>query len=510
MQRFAGAALFLVVSSFSGCATFRGAGVASNTGWRRVTTPHFVLRTDFDDELAREAAQKLESSRDDLVSAAWPSFQFPEGVRTEVFVLSNGLDFERLFGRKADALFSSAGDRPRFYLYGPPSHWDSRESLAAESTSVVRHEMSHQLAAAVYSHEPLWFAEGLAQFLETVHESDDHKSVVVGAVNVEALRKYKTFRTVSVRTVLSWTERISTLSDGENHGLYGMSWMLVHFLYNTRPDAFGRFQIELAKGTDSARAWDTAFPNVDLDALDTEIQNYSKRGEYVEFPLPLHSKPVTNAAQVMTPAEAHLARVALYQAAARFVRPEDREARRAAAKSELAAALELDPTNVEALELGDGAAPADRLASARRAAAAHPDDPRAFRLLGSLLKGSGAEAAERESAYRHAVELDPSDPQSLNNLAWLLVEQHKAMEALPLALRAVKRAPYDAAILDTYAVALFQAGRCPSAIAYERRALELQRDSKETSLSTDLKRHLSEFKASCSAKTTTEAGETRN
>jgi Tfp pilus assembly protein PilF len=37
------------------------------------------------------------------------------------------------------------------------------------------------------------------------------------------------------------------------------------------------------------------------------------------------------------------------------------------------------------------------------------------------------------------VKLDPNDGRSLNNLAWLLLEQNKPMEALPYALRAVKR-----------------------------------------------------------------------
>jgi hypothetical protein len=82
-------------------------------------------------------------------------------------------------------------------------------------------------------------------------------------------------------------------------------------------------------------------------------------------------------------------------------------------------------------------------------------------------------------------------------LAWLLVEQDKAMEALPYALRAVKQSPSDAAILDTYAFALFKAGRCEGALAYEHRALEVQRDAKESSLSAALKRHLSEFRAAC-------------
>jgi Flp pilus assembly protein TadD len=176
----------------------------------------------------------------------------------------------------------------------------------------------------------------------------------------------------------------------------------------------------------------------------------------------------------------------------------DREPRLIAARAELAKAVELDPTNVEAIELSESAPRADRIALARKAAAAHPDDPRAFRLLGNLLEGSGPDAAEQESAFRQAVKLDPNDPQSLNNLAWLLVEQHKVKEALPLALRAVKRAPSDASVLDTYAVALFNMGRCKSAIEHEERALELQRDAKASSeLVKSLKQHLSEFKSGC-------------
>jgi Protein of unknown function (DUF1570) len=207
-------------------------------------------------------------------------------------VLANGLDFERLFGRKANGFFVPRG-RPTFFLYGPPSRWDHRTSLAVESTSTVRHEMAHQLAAAVYKRQPRWFSEGLAQFLETVHGSDDHKAVIVGAANVVAWSRYSKFRTTSVKRTLEWTEPVSSLSDAETHGLYGMSWLLVHFLYNTHPEPFARYQIELAKGTKPRRAWEVAFANLDLSSLDAEVRNYSQRGNYVEFSMPMHSTPVT-------------------------------------------------------------------------------------------------------------------------------------------------------------------------------------------------------------------------
>jgi len=72
------------------------------------------------------------------------------------------------------------------------------------------------------------------------------------------------------------------------------------------------------------------------------------------------------------------------------------------------------------------------------------------------------------------------------------------MQALPLAIRAVKRAPADANVIDTYAVALFDLGRCKSAIEHEERALELLRDAKGSSSGAEaLRDHLAAFKSRC-------------
>src|SRR5262245_44585982 len=65
--------------------------------WHSVTTEHFVLYTDLDERTVLEAARELEITRDSLISAAWPKFKFPDLARTRVYVLANGLDFEREF-----------------------------------------------------------------------------------------------------------------------------------------------------------------------------------------------------------------------------------------------------------------------------------------------------------------------------------------------------------------------------------------------------------------------------
>jgi tetratricopeptide (TPR) repeat protein len=478
----------------SGCA-IHGVGPGAETGWSQVTTPHFKLRTDLDEDTAVEAAKKLEATRDELVSAEWPTFAFPEHPPTEVYVLANGLDFEALFGRMVGG-FYRGGTRPAFFLYGSPGHWERRTSLAFDSTSILRHEMVHQLAADVFDHEPRWFAEGLAQFLETVHASEDGKSVVVGALNKEALMKYNTFRTTTLRSVLGDAEPMSTLSDADIHGLYGMSWLFVHWLDNTHRAQLVQYENELVQGTDPARAWGKAFPSFDPDAWESEIYNYSRRGAYQDFTLPLRSTPITARAEKLSPTTTHVARTRVLLASVGFAKKSERDAQAKRASDELAKALAIDPTDVEALELDEGGPKTERLAKARQAVAAHPNDPRAFRLVARLLERS--EVAEREAALRQAVKLDPTDPGSLNDLAWLLLEQKKAMEALPLALKAFKRAPNDSAIIDTYAMALFRMGRCQTAVAHEKRALELQRDANRSSqMSAELKEHLAQFKSAC-------------
>ena len=96
------------------------------------------------------------------------------------------------------------------------------------ATSVLRHEMAHQLAAVVFPNEPRWFAEGLAEFLETIHRSDGGGSVVLGEINREALSKWLDGPTVSVQEVLAWRERPSEIVADKTRALHGKSWLFVH------------------------------------------------------------------------------------------------------------------------------------------------------------------------------------------------------------------------------------------------------------------------------------------
>jgi hypothetical protein len=484
---------FLVFVVFLvGCATFQTAGRRrADSGWYEITTPHFVLFTDLDERTAGEAAVELEKTRDTLISAAWPAFHFPDLARTRVYVLANGIDFERTFGRQVGGMFMST-KRPAFFLYGTPEKWSTKWNIQQRASfSVLRHEMAHQLAAVVYSGGPRWFDEGLAQFLETVQVSGDGQSVNVGRTNVKALVSFEGVRDVTVRRTLDWNERVDELSNRETAGLYGTSWVLFHWLYNNRPQEFSRYQLALAEHVDAKLAWDSSFAALDVNALDPILYDYVKHGIAAIDTVPLETSEPRIAVRAMTPSEAHAARAQLALAGS-GLREDGSNPLLDEGKREIATALELDPTNVEALLLADGMPPAERLRLVRTAAAAHPDNGEIQGLLGDLL----TDRAEREAAYRSALMARPDDPRLLNSLAWLLVSDHRASEALPLALRALKRAPHDYNVIDTYAEALSNMGSCRSAVAYEKRAVERAREA-STNTQRRLTARLAEMRASC-------------
>lgn len=466
------ALVLVLLIALSGCAAWRGPGRSSEYDWTRVTTPHFVLYTDLDRKTAVEGALELERTRDALISAAWPSYEFPAMVRTRVFVLANGLDFERVFGKALQGLFAP-GTRPAFYLYGPPSRWSTRWSLDLRlSSSVLRHEMAHQLASAVYTRTPRWFDEGLAQFLETIGVSEDGNSVIIGHPNMSALAKYQATHTVTLDQTIHWKEWIAEFSETERAALYGTSWLFFHWLYNNGGEPFAKYQIALKEGIDPASAWKKSFPELDPGSLDPVLYRYSGYMRSTVSTRPLHKSEPRVEVEAMTAADAHAARAQIAFAGAYG---EDAAAVRAEARSEVAKALELDPTQVDALLLDDSTAPAERLKLVRRSAAAHANDGRILGLLGDLL----VVPAEREDAYRRALLATPDDPALLDAFAWLLLNDSRASEALPFALRALKRAPYNASINDTYAEALLRMRSCPGALEYETRALDRARESGE-------------------------------
>jgi tetratricopeptide (TPR) repeat protein len=93
-----------------------------------------------------------------------------------------------------------------------------------------------------------------------------------------------------------------------------------------------------------------------------------------------------------------------------------------------------------------------------------------------------------EELYRRALRLQPKRPETLNNLAYLILEQHEngaavnLSEAKAMADQAVRLAPTNASFLDTLARIQFRGGDRDAAIASFQRALSLDPQSLDAML----------------------------
>lgn len=491
---------------------------SSGQDWKELKSAHFTLRTNLDPDAAMQAAQEIERTRAALVAAMWPP---PHEVGIEpvdVIVLKDRSDFERYAVAGSRGLYSHSALPPRIVLGGAPDIWEERlidvnpsgfssgrspgtgqpfpsgsrrgsgytmvvpsrpsaptvqdaelvahvELVREGSSSVLRHELAHHVAAAVFGRIPLWFSEGQAQFLESLKLSADGRGATIGLINPIAWLEFRRIRSANVLDVLSWDTPASGLSQGESLGLYGASWQLYAWLFTNHRAGLRCLQERLAGGEGTVLAWPKCFPDLVPKELDASLWEFSRRGTPAleQIVVPPFGFEVT--IRPLTAAETHLVRAQVALAAPRS--PE----RLAEAEKEVELALAADPACVGALQLlAPLVAPHTRVENGRRAVAAHPDDGWAWLLLADALWDAQGPAGERYQAYRRAVELLPDSPLVLTRAARNLLSRDQRPEALALAERAAQLAAWNGEVLTIHALALAAVGRCADGASVARQA----------------------------------------
>jgi tetratricopeptide (TPR) repeat protein len=441
------------------------------TGWTEVRTAHVTLKTDLRPEEARRAALAVERTRAALLAAAWGGAKL-QAERIEVVVFARQPDFLHYFGRDVGGIFTHGQIPPTAFLYGPAEKWERRATLALdETTSVLKHELVHHLAAFVYRRQPRWFSEGLAQYLETLRISEDEKTAIRGEVNLQSLAAYRAFR-VSIADVFAWGGKFDAQDETKTAGLYAKSWLLVHWLNNAHPEEFARYQTLLQKGIDPDKAWKVAFPSLTNDDIEVQLHQYVDHGDYRYFVIPIPPVDGILAERSLPSADVHAIRAKAALTGGSIL--VNGSTQFADAQTELAAALTDDPANVRALQMKlELVKPEERASLGRRATEAHPDDGLAWLLLAEALQGVPGSWDEQAQAYQKAMGLLPDNPLPFNNLAWMYLQTGRAQDALPLAVSAVRLAPWEPSMLDTLGGVLAAVGRCSEAVSVQTRAVDL-------------------------------------
>jgi hypothetical protein len=289
MNRLAWGVVALVLS---GCMTTAGSAslkrdllrfeksTVPQSGWKQVVTPDYELLTDLEPELAERAAKLLSQTLSGL-RAMFGRAPVAAEHKLTILALRDGLEFERRFGKQTMGFAVTGETEVTLCLYGPPDRWFVRNEANYEGTqSVLVHELAHAVLSRYFTRQTKWFAEGMAQYLETFQWLDA-ETLRLGDPNLDAYGAYRAIRSLSVNDMLEW--RSMNERDLKVAGLYGLSWAFMHYARNVEPRAFGPFLASVAQdGAESAFRQHFGGRG---EKLDQAIYGYMKQGQYQQVVL---------------------------------------------------------------------------------------------------------------------------------------------------------------------------------------------------------------------------------
>jgi hypothetical protein len=386
-----------------------------------------------------------------MLIGVWSNFQIESEV-TPVFALDSRAELTSYTGPLAGAKHQSAPPFPPFLVVPEVG------SGMGAGAHAVRHELAHQLSRRVLPAQPNWFSEGVATFLETMHpDLEDDGRMVIGDADPDRYRTFKYVVPSSLDELLG--EVPGTLH--ERARFYATSWLLLHYLYNHRPEQLRDFERRLGALQPAPAAFRAAFPDLSSGALPGVLWTYINGGQYVVTRWRVPRWNGVHETRILADAEVHAVR-ALLRASSSYV--EDPEAHAAAIAGELDEAI------------GHGGPPLDALAVAfyrlnrpyrlsrdelaKMAVATHPKQWMAW-IMAADVASPGSD--ERDRALHRALAFAPTEPEVLLRLAREHARAARWREVLGISSRILRAGVQHPDLWLMHLYALQETGRCDTA-----------------------------------------------
>ncbi|MEO8842795.1 MAG: hypothetical protein ABI591_06520 [Kofleriaceae bacterium] len=347
--------------------------------WVELQSEHFTLWTDASLARGGELIREMEYLHQVIFGVAFPS-RSPEG-RTFVLGLRDRAEVNAYVPDMFQA-FAIPEDNPLMIPIIVLSAEPDERSI-----HVVTHELSHVISAVAVHKQPVWFAEGLAEFFETVILDVDKASVVVGQplpLQVTATRQLQLVPGEQLLACKAYTCR--------DHAFYMTSALLFSYLANTHPDQLVRFEDELANN--NPRAWDVF--NLPPSDIDRALRTWMIQGRHQVWNYKVSLVQPEIAQRVLAETEIIAARAFLSYAF---------HEHSPAAHHALAA----DPTNVMLRLIDFEQTKTIAVADARATAQANPEDWRAWWLLATALRDTSDEANAARARACTLVKANPAN-----------------------------------------------------------------------------------------------------
>jgi len=362
--------------------------------WLEVQSAHFTVWTDSSRSRAHELIREMEHLRQVILGVGF-SGTAAEG-RSLVLALRDSEEVGVFVPEPFIAYASSGGAAHQPLIVLPAD-------AKGDDADVITHELAHVISYTTIRHQPRWFAEGLANFFATVNLDPDTASGNIGEPQPHIVARLRQTAPTSAAQMFS-CDAHACMDDM----FYATAWAMFSFLANAYPQELLRYAErldQLPPGRQSeAQAWSEVFPKLTLDKIDHDLREWLAYGKHMvwKFNVKLQQWPVTE--KSLADADVLAARALMRQM---FAKPG------AVPAAELAEALAADSTHVLAHLVKAEYKQPLTVDEARRVADAHPDDWRAWYLVGHAADwhgDHGREAWEKTCAIL-ATQPSPSMPQ---------------------------------------------------------------------------------------------------
>jgi tetratricopeptide (TPR) repeat protein len=459
--------------------------------WREYRSAHYVIFTDVGEfKLGRLVAQLESIHTLEVQALVGEQVEIPGRLR--VIALADPGLFSDLAGQY------EIGGYFKYGFFSDPTIVLPVSGLDVDP-EIVAHEVAHHITRFFFVRQPMWFSEGLAEFLQTVAAVEapleprtgshivrgqrDHANAI-GAVPRHMAQALQEAPRVSFKELFDWDG--SADRQGGSYHVYG--WLLYHWLWNTRSKDLSAFQQRLSNGDDPADAWRASFPELDpanasaVAKVDEALDAYRKSGRYMSYKVEAKTDASFQKGELVASSDVHM----LLHDAANLWDEKERAAN-------IEEALSEDASQPAAIIRHARSIKSSPLEALRKSAAARPNDWQVWLAVAGALPDDAKE--EKEAALRKAVALNGDSAQAHNSLAWLLVRQGRPKEALPIANRAVDLMPTSAPMIDTLAAVAAAVGKCSEARVLQRRAVAMAPAG--SNLSQELAKKLADYESRC-------------
>lgn len=259
------APLSLVLATL-GCSVLRPSSIGpdrSDVVWREFRSEHFVVTSDADGSVVREAMADFEQTNRALLTVLFQEEGgAPEPIRIVLF--AHDADLHRFVPSEASAAFlhGQPGDPAR------PSMVLVETSLSEEGKQTFTHELTHAFVERWFGPVPLWLNEGLAQYFESMRVEKGR--IVLAEPAASAGFGFQATQMPGL-TALITADRSVFYAGFSGHSVEGMyqrasfyvaSWCLVRMLMLDQGDyhrRFFRYLDALTHRVPPQAAWARAF-----------------------------------------------------------------------------------------------------------------------------------------------------------------------------------------------------------------------------------------------------------